>query len=335
MSRGSKRGIIIKNGSALERLADVRTVAFDKTGTLTLGKPTIQSVKTFGGVKKEDVLRAASALEQNSNHVLADTIVHEAQKMGITIKAAKQISEESGKGLRGRVGGKTVLVGRQSLLESHDVSIPDTALRSISSTATFVAVNNELIGIISFEDKIREDASSVITRLKNIGIRNFALITGDNETAALKVAKELNITDVYPDCLPAEKMQAIESLPGPVAFVGDGVNDAPVLTTADVGIALGVRGSNAATESADVVIMEDGVRHVAHSMAIAKRTMFIAKQSVMIGILISIGLMLLFATGKFTAVQGALLQEVVDIIVIVNALRAHSAGKELKQLQAV
>lgn len=335
MSRGSKQGIIIKNGSALEQLADVQTVAFDKTGTLTTGNPVVKSVKAFNGFTKEEILRDAASLEQSSTHILAAAVVAEAESQKISFKAAKQVSEESGRGLKGRVGGHTILVGRATLLEDNNVEIALKVKDDVSRTATFVAVGGKLAGVISFEDSIRPEASGMLSRLRAVGIKRFALITGDNEASALKVAKELDIADIYPECLPSEKMRAIEDLPAPVAFVGDGVNDAPVLTTANVGIALGARGSTAASETADVVIMKDNVAHVASSIEIAKRTMFIAKQSVMIGILISIGLMLLFATGRFSAVQGALVQELVDIIVIVNALRAHSAGQKFKRLQAI
>lgn len=326
MSRASKHGVIIKTGSSLEQLAAVKTIAFDKTGTLTKGLPAVDQITTYGSYTKNDVIEVAAALEQNSTHILARAIVNHALERKVKIQSAKHVKEVAGHGLSGRRKGIDILVGHLSLLTEAGVELPTSFKPSaIKQTVTYVAVNGKLAGTITFKDEIRPETQNMFARLKKAGVKKFALITGDNEAAALAVAKKLDITDVYPDCLPAQKIQAIEQMENPVAFVGDGVNDAPVLTTADVGIALGARGSTAASETADVVIMLDDVERVATSVEIAKRTLFIAKQSVLIGIIISVGLMALFATGRFTAVQGALIQEVVDVIVIINALRAHGS----------
>lgn len=334
MSRASKQGVIIKTGTSLEQLAGVRTVAFDKTGTLTNGKPVIDTVKTYGSFTKETVIAAAAALEQNSTHVLAQAIVSYAETKKIKVPKAKHVSESSGHGLSGRLTGKNVLVGHLTMLEKAGIELPkQVTAGDFKQTVSYVAINGELAGTITFKDEIRKEASGMFKRLRQAGVKNFALITGDNEAAAVEVAKKLDIVDVYPDCLPGQKIQAIEEMEAPVAFVGDGVNDAPVLTSADVGIALGARGSTAATETADVVIMQDDVSKVASSIEIAKRTLGIAKQSVLIGIVISIGLMAVFATGRFTAVQGAVIQEVVDVIVIINALRAHGGGRLSKSVK--
>jgi heavy metal translocating P-type ATPase len=326
MSRASKNGVIIKTGTALEQLAAVQTIAFDKTGTLTQGLPVVDDVRTYNKFSKEDVIKAAAALEQNSNHILAEAVTSYAIKNKIKFQTAKQVTELAGHGLRGRFSGKTVLAGHRNLLAEEGVELPTTLKpENIRQTVTYVAIGEQLAGIITFKDEIRHEAKGMLRRLRKTGIRKFALITGDNEATAVAVAQQLNIVDVYPDCLPTQKMNAIEEMTPPVAFVGDGVNDAPVLTTADVGIALGARGSTAASETADVVIMHDDIARVATSVEVAKRTLFIAKQSVLIGIIISLGLMVAFSTGKFTAVQGALIQELVDVIVIVNALRAHGS----------
>lgn len=329
MSRASKNGVIIKTGSTLEQLAVVETVAFDKTGTLTQGLPVVDDVRTYNTFSKEEVIKAAAALEQNSTHILARAVTAYAADQKVKFQSAKQVSELAGHGLKGRIAGKTVLAGHRNLLVDADIEIP-AAIKpeNFKQTVTYVAIGDQLAGIITFKDEIRQEAKGMFRRLRKAGVKKFALITGDNEATAVSVAQQLNITDVYPDCLPGQKMAAIEEMAAPVAFVGDGVNDAPVLTTADVGIALGARGSTAASETADVVIMHDDVSRVATSIEVAKRTMFIAKQSVLIGILLSLGLMAAFATGKFTAVQGALIQELVDVVVIINALRAHGALRE-------
>ncbi len=329
MSRSAKHGIIVKSGAALERLAAVRTIGFDKTGTLTVGKPKVGQVKTYNGFKKDEVLGLAASLEQNSTHVLAHAVIDAARAQNIKITKAKHIQEVAGYGLRARIKNREILVGRLSLLKEHGVTIPQQTDSRLGKTGAYVAVDGKLAGIISFEDELRNEAASTLQRLKQLGIRHFLMVTGDNKATAQAIAKKLGIQQVVAEALPADKMKAIETVEiKPVGFVGDGVNDAPVLAASDVGIALGARGSTAASESADVVIMLDDISYVSIGLAIAKRTIYIAKQSILIGIIISIGLMLVFATGRFKPVYGALLQEVVDIIVIFNALRAHGSWRK-------
>ncbi|MGZ6005187.1 MAG: HAD-IC family P-type ATPase, partial [Candidatus Saccharimonadales bacterium] len=196
--------------------------------------------------------------------------------------------------------------------------------KAIQQTAAYVAVDGRLAGIITVIDEIRPESKNTLARLRKLGIKNLLMVTGDNQATADTIAKSLGIDEVHAEALPADKLRAIDDVKiRPVGFVGDGVNDAPVLAASDVGIALGARGSTAASESADVVIMLDNIEQVAKGVEIAKRTFFIAKQSILIGIIISVGLMLIFATGKFLPLYGAIIQEVVDVIVIFNALRAH------------
>ncbi len=325
MSRAAKNGIIVKTGSAMERLADIKTLGFDKTGTLTMGKPKVSEIKTYGSFNKDQVLAYAASLEQNSNHVLAKAIVEKAQAQKLKIVKTKKVKEMAGNGLIANVQGKEVLVGRVGLLEDYKVSLPEKfKTDSIQNTAAFVAIDGKLAGVVSFKDELRPDAKSTLKRIKELGIKNLLMVTGDNPATANAVAKSLGIAEVHASALPADKIHAVEQVAHkPVGFVGDGVNDAPVLAAADVGIALGARGSTAASESADVVIMLDSLKQVGHSVEIAKRTFFIAKQSIWIGIAISVGLMFIFATGKFPPLYGAIIQEVVDVIVIFNALRAH------------
>ncbi len=332
MSRAARHGVIIKNGSALERLAEVKTVAFDKTGTLTQGIPSVDKIVAFGSAKKDDVLAIAAALGMSSTHILSESMVQAAESKKLKIPKAKQVTEIPGHGLRGTTSGNVVLVGRLSMLEENGVEIPKgLTLKSVGQTASYVAVRNQLIGYVTFVDHVREESKSMIAKLKQLGIRHTLMVTGDNEFTAKAIAKKVGIEQVEANCLPADKIHAVEGVTNkPVAFVGDGVNDAPVLTAADVGIALGARGSTAASESADVVIMLDDISRVATSISIAKRTFKIAKQSIMIGIFISIGLMLVFSTGRFKAVQGAAIQELVDVAVILNALRAHGSWKRNK-----
>lgn len=331
MSRAAKSGIIVKTGSSLERLAEARTFAFDKTGTLTRGRPEVDQIKTYNGYMPDEVLGLAAALEQHSNHVLATAIVRRAEDNRARIsKKAKQVRELAGNGLEGMVGGKKVLIGRIDLLQTYHIDPPKGFdPKNVQATAAFVAVGGMFAGIITFKDELRPEAKKTLQALHQMNVKHILMVTGDNEKAAKSVAKQLGITAFRAAALPGDKIHAIEKAEErPVVFVGDGVNDAPVLTASDVGIALGAQGSTAASESADVVIMQDDLWHVAEGRKIAERTFFIAKQSIFVGIGLSVALMLIFATGAFKPIYGAAIQEVVDIIVIFNALRAHSVGME-------
>jgi heavy metal translocating P-type ATPase len=326
MSRASKYGIIVKTGSALERLAEAETIAFDKTGTLTMGRPSVDTVTTYKSFTKNDVLGYAASLEQSSNHVLSHAILEAAAKRKVSFTKAKHVSEAAGHGLKAVVKNRPVLVGHYAFMQDNDVEMP-TAFKqaSIKQTAAFVAISGELAGVITFKDEPRPETKKTLEHLRKLGLGETFMLTGDNEAAAKTIAKKLGISHFLANALPGDKLRAIEKIENrPVVFVGDGVNDAPVLTAADVGIALGARGSTAASESADLVILQDDLTHVARAVSIARRTFTIARQSILVGIGLSLVLMLVFATGKFPPVLGALLQEVVDVVVIFNALRAHS-----------
>ncbi len=326
MARASKFGIIVKSGSALEKLAEVRTIAFDKTGTLTSGELSLSSVTAFGKFKQDDVLALAASLEQNSNHVLAKAIVEAAQVKSLKIAKSKHVKEVAGKGLQAHLQGRDILVGNFGFMKDNDIALPKNFKQHADKqTAVYVASGKELAGVLLLEDTIRIESAATLARLQKLGIRDTVLLTGDNASAGRSVAKQLGINQMYAEAMPGEKLQILESLKNrPVAFVGDGVNDAPSLTAADVGIAIGARGSTAASESADMVILPNDIGRVAVAVAIARRTFSIARQSILIGIGLSLILMAAFATGKFTPLQGALAQEVVDIFVIFNALRAHT-----------
>ena len=330
MSKAAKNGIIAKTSSALEKLADVKTIGFDKTGTLTKGAPVVSSITTFGKYTKNDIVKYAATLESKSNHVLANAIMQEASKRKVKTLKAKLITEVSGKGLQANISGKQILVGRLVLMQDNKVTLPKGFSKGqIKNTAALVAINGELAGQINFEDQIRTETKSTLKLLKNLGVKHLLMVTGDNKQTSEKIAKQLGINEVISEALPGEKIQAIEAVENrPVAFVGDGVNDAPVLATSDVGIALGAKGSTAASESADIVIMVDDFSKIETAVQISKRTLYIAKQSIFIGIGLSVVLMGVFATGKFKPVYGAAIQEVVDVVVIFNALRAHGSWKK-------
>jgi heavy metal translocating P-type ATPase len=325
MSRAARQGIIIKSGKSLEQLASARTFAFDKTGTLTRGVLKVEKVQTYGRVSRTELLGLSASLEQHSTHAQAAAIVAKAKTEHAKIVPVKQIREIAGKGVAGSAKSHDVIIGRYELLEERGVGFPkDFSRGQHDQTAAYVAVGGQLAGVFTFTDEIREESKHTLQRLREAGVQNFLMITGDNPTTAKAVAKKLGISDVAAGALPGEKIRVMEQVNDrPVAFVGDGVNDAPVLTASDVGIALGARGAAAASESADVVIMLDDLGRVANGVHIARRTLGIARQSVFVGIGLSVFLMLIFASGKFMPVYGALIQEVVDLIVIFNALRAH------------
>ena len=330
MSRAAKNGIIVKNGTALEKLAHVKTIGFDKTGTLTKGIPTLDEVITFNSFTKQKVLSMAAAAEQNSSHILASAIVKAANDSKLNIPKAKRMTETSGNGLEAHVGSSTIIVGNLSYLQKEKIALPKNfQSASIKSTTSFVAIDGQLAGYITFTDELRSESAGMLQNLKNLGIKSTLMVTGDNKQTALKIAKSLGITEVYADALPADKVRAIEQAHyQPVAFVGDGVNDAPVLTAASVGIALGARGSTAASESADVVIMLDDIKQVANAVKISKNTFRIARQTILLGIGLSLILQVIFSTGRFRPIHGAFLQEIVDVVVIFNALRAHGSFRK-------
>ncbi len=331
MSRAAKNGIIIKSGGALERLAEAKTIGFDKTGTLTTGVATIKEIKLFNGFKKNEVLKFAGSIEQDSNHILALAIVGEAKKNNVNLSKAQKVTDYSGTGIEAVISGKKVLAGNYTLMHNKSIEMPKGYnYKENQDTVTYVAIDKVIAGIITFDDSIRPEAKQTIDRLRSLGFKHMILVTGDIEKKAKLVAKALGITEIQAEALPGDKIRAIEAITNrPVVFVGDGVNDAPVLTSADVGIALGAQGKTAASESADMVIMLNDFSKVAKAREIAKRTFSIAQQSIVIGIAMSVVLMIIFSTGKFRPVYGALLQEVVDVFVIFNALRAHGSWKKV------
>ncbi len=326
MSSASRLGIIVKTGSALEQLAQAKTIAFDKTGTLTSAKLKVNKVVSFNGFNNQDVLTYAASLEQFSNHVIAKTVISEAQKEKMKLVKVKGLKEIAGFGLKASLKGQTLVVGRARLLEQEGIKLPGSLSRTKqANTIVFIGLADKLVGYINLVDQMRPEANKTFESLRKLGAEHFLLVTGDNRQVAESVGSSLGIKDITADALPADKLNTVENYPDrPIAFVGDGVNDAPVLAASDIGIALGAKGSTAASESADMVIMLDDLSRVAIAYSIAKHTFKIARQSILFGIGLSVILMIVFASGHFLPVYGAVLQEVVDVVVIFNALRAHT-----------
>jgi heavy metal translocating P-type ATPase len=323
-NRAARAGITVKSGGVLEVLARVATVALDKTGTLTEGKPAV--VRTQAGPHGADPVIWAAAIESHSTHLLADAIVAHANALGRQVPKAADVHEEPGHGAAGTVEGHTVRVGRVEFVASavHDAIESDL---EPGETAVYVAVDGSYAGRVVLEDEVRPNAQLTMRRLRELGIRHLMMLTGDGMATAASVARRTGITEVRASLLPRQKVDAVRAATHPVLMVGDGVNDAPVLAAADIGIAMGARGATAASESADVVIMLDDLGKVPEVILIARRTVSIALQSVWVGIGVSVLLMVVAAFGVLPAVLGAILQEGLDVAVILNGLRArHAAG---------
>jgi heavy metal translocating P-type ATPase len=323
MSRSYKYGIIVKTESNLEKLAEAKVFALDKTGTLTTGSLALDSIKVYAPYSESEVLSLAASTELNSNHIIANAIVDAAKARSIKPTKVKNVTEVTGQGLKATFKSDHILIGRTDFISSHGINVSKIP-PSKARTMVIVAVNHAVAGVIFLNDRLRDDSKQTIEELYRLGVSKIVMMTGDNQSTADEVAKQLGIKTVYAETLPGEKLHALEDIKErPIVFVGDGVNDAPVLTGADVGIALGARGSTVASESAGIVIMLDDLSKVATAAQIAKKTFSIAKQSIVVGILLSLILMVIFATGKFQPIYGAVLQEVVDVVVIFYALRAY------------
>lgn len=327
MSRAAKNGVIVKSGGVLETLARVRTAAFDKTGTLTYGRPVVESVEPAAGTDERQLVALAAAAEQYSPHVLARSVVDAATARGVTVPEATQVQETTAAGVSAVVDGETVVVGKGAhVAEVTGQEVPDAPTEP-GRMQVHVGVGRRYAGRLVLTDEVRQNAASTLTALHRLGVRRTVMLTGDAEPTARHVGAEVGVDEVRAALLPAGKVEVVaEERDRPVMMVGDGVNDAPVLAAADVGVAMGARGATAASESADVVVMLDDLSRVAAAVAISRRTVSVALQSIWLGIGISIGLMVVAAAGLIPAVVGAALQEVVDLVAILMALRAVRAG---------
>jgi len=323
MSRAAKAGIVIKDAGTLERLAKVRTVAFDKTGTLTYGHPEVVSIHPADPEESEDELLAlVGSAEQYSTHVLAAALRDAATQRGIVLSEATEAREIATHGVQADIAGQRVFVGKPSFVAEHATGVVRRDLAP-GEAAIYVAVDGVFRGSIVVRDTLRDEAARTLELLGKLGIQRTVMVTGDVEETARHIAAQLGLSEVHAECLPEDKVELVRNLtPHAVLMVGDGVNDAPVLAVADVGVAMGARGSTAASESADVVILLDDLARSALAVQIGQRTIRIALESIWLGIIISVGLMVLAAFGFLPAVIGALLQEVVDLVAILGALRA-------------
>lgn len=325
LSRAAKLGILIKGGKAIEMLAQVRSLVIDKTGTLTRGHAKIVSIRVTDSIAPDELLRIASSLDQASKHVIAQTIVAEARGKGLALAVPSDVVETPGEGIIGRVDGRLVMVGGAHFIAGK---VADSGLATLGrdrppgALAVAIAVDGKLAGLMLLSDELRAGTQAMLQELRALGIERIVLATGDRHEVAL--AAGLSIDLVRSELTPDQKILVVlsERKNGPVMMIGDGVNDAPALAAADIGLAMGAKGAAASAEAADVVLLVDQLDRVLPAIRIARRSRFIAVQSVVAGMGLSILAMIAAAFGYLVPVEGALLQEVIDVAVIFNALRA-------------
>lgn len=334
LSRAARAGVIVKGAGALERLGAARTVLLDKTGTLTLGAPDVERVVPLGSLPAGEVLRLAASLDQMSVHVLADSLVRDARRRGLALAVPTAVTEDAGHGIAGEVEGRHVAVGSSGWLAAQGIagvgerSRGEDGADGAGRAEVLVAVDGALEGVVVMGDRLRPGAESLAGDLRDAGISEIALVTGDRREVADEVARLAGIDRVLAEQTPEDKLDAVRAMigahgeSGAVVMVGDGINDAPALALADVGIAMAGKGATVSSEAADVVIAVDRADRIALSIRIGRRSVHIARQSVTVGLGLSIAAMIVAAFGYLPPVWGALLQEVIDVAVILNALRA-------------
>ncbi len=341
LSRAARRGVIIKGGGALEQLASARVLLLDKTGTITRGEPVVVDVLVANErTEPEEVLRLAGSVEQVSPHVLASAIVREARRRGQVLALPQMIEELAGSGVRGVVEERRVTVGKSTFVAE---GTPSAWVRSVKrraevdgSIAVFVGIDDEPTGALLLNDPIRSDAARTIRTLRRSGVDRVVMVTGDRADVAEAVAVIADVDEVFADRSPADKVEIVrlERRNGPTIMVGDGINDAPALAVADVGVAVGARGATASSEVADVVLAVDRLDRLGDALRIARRALRIARQSVVVGMGLSLLAMGVAAIGWLPAAWGALLQEGIDVVVMLNALRVVTGPSEQLRLEA-
>ncbi|WP_293877290.1 heavy metal translocating P-type ATPase [uncultured Brevibacterium sp.] len=332
-AQASRNGVIVKSGAVLEQLSRIQSALFDKTGTLTRGTPEVTRIVPAHGWGEDELLRLTASAEQYSTHALARGIIRAAQDRSLRLSDTDTADEVATNGVWAVIDGHDLRVGKRSFIEESvgDIDVPSL---KPGEGAAFVAIDGAYAGAVMLADQIRPETPRVISWLRDNGVKRVSMLTGDNSHTAQHIADLAGIDDVQADLLPPDKVRlAAETTPGPVLMVGDGINDAPVLARADVGLAIGAKSATAASEAADGVILRNSLRSVPEVVAISRHTVSVALTAIWLGIILSVGLMLVAATGAIPAVFGALTQEVVDLVAILYALLALRSPRTLKKLR--
>jgi heavy metal translocating P-type ATPase len=337
LSRAARFGILIKGGKAIEALGRVYSLVIDKTGTLTDGRARVVSVDTRAEAAPDDILRIAASLDQASKHIIAQTLVTEARDRKLQLSTPSNVIETAGEGIEGTVDGHAMVVGGIHFVRSRLTGAATSSsemTQKVGAVIVAVAIDGKMAGEIVLADELRAGTQTLLQSLRKLGIQRIVLATGDRREVAEAVAVGLGIDAVRSELTPDQKVLVVltERKNGPVMMVGDGVNDAPALAAADIGVAMGARGTAASAEAADVVLLVDHLDRIVPAIQIARRSRRIALESVFAGIGLSLLGMIAAAFGHITPVQGALLQEAIDVAVILNALRALGGGETVPSL---
>ena len=328
INRAARHQIIVRTGAALERIGAVDVAVFDKTGTLTIGYPEVSAVHAIGPLSQDDLLATAAAVEQHSGHLLARSVVVEAERRGLVIPHAVDAIEAPGQGVTGSVNGTSVTVGsRGYVAQIHPAAAESAAAAQAAGRGlrAFVAIGGHLAGIIEYADRTRDGLPAFFAELKSLGVKRALLVSGDHEENVASLAASLGISEARGDQMPDDKVAIVRELLGEghrVLMTGDGTNDAPALAAATVGIALAAHGGGISAEAADIVLLADDVTRVTMAIRIGRHATSIARQSIVVGLGLSGIAMVFAALGYIPPTTGAVLQEAIDVAVILNALRA-------------
>lgn len=331
INKAAKKGIIVKHGAAIEQVGKAQVVVFDKTGTITYGTPEIERIICLDGSSEDELLFKIASLEQLSSHPVAQMLAAKGREKFGNLAVPENFREMPGAGVEGSVNGDNVSVGSMKLVlhednESMSSSLAQGIKQDGGKMLTFISINGTVRGVVVFSDRIREGVTSMVQDLKQLEVERIVMLTGDIKENAQAIANQAGLTDFEANLIPEGKVSKVRELKDRyqnLVMVGDGINDAPALASATVGVAMGAKGTAISAEAADVVFLVDDVTKVSETMKISRRTISVAKQSIFVGIGVSIALMVLASFGLIPPAIGALLQEVLDVTVILNALRVR------------
>ncbi|MDL4840583.1 heavy metal translocating P-type ATPase [Aquibacillus rhizosphaerae] len=343
IGNGAKNGVLVKGGEVMDNFSKVDTLVFDKTGTLTKGKPEITDIKTFAKQDSNELLRLVAEAERISEHHLGKTIVNEAHARGISLTSEAIEGEVwKGNGIVASIDGHSLIVGNRKLMNTKSIAISATvntyaeAREKLGNTAIFTAIDGEIVGIFSISDQIREDAKEALAEMRENGIKRIIMLTGDNKCTAELVANQLGIDDFHAELLPEDKVKFVKKLKEAghvVAMAGDGINDAPAIATANIGLAMGEGGTDISMETADIVLMADKLMQFSHAYSLSKVTIRNMKQNTYFAVGIVLVLLIGVLMGSVHLASGMFIHEASVLLVIVNAMRLMKFNEKKVKVQ--